>query len=605
MCGISGIIPKDPNPRFEDKIRKMNSVIETRGPDHCGVWNNDFAFLGHTRLSIVDTEEHSNQPFVCDENSLVFNGEIYNFIEIREELIVLGHKFKTNSDTEVLIKSYKEWGKGCVEKFNGMFAFCIIDNESKEAFFARDRIGIKPFYYCMDKGDFYFFSEPKQVVITNLIEALPNFKAITEYLAYQFPLDNKSMFSNILSLDPGTAGIYSKENGIELTKYWDINDFLNKPMLGKKDAEIELNKLLNDSVELRLRAGVETGSYLSGGIDSTIIASLAASQKNGIKTFTFSSGSNSKYDESIVAKNTAKKIGAQYIEETMEEQDFWELWKKATYIMDEPRVGYSLIPQILISQKVRNHLKVVLGGQGGDELFWGYGWNNVLALSPFSKVKGLPKSVLMYANYFKHISGPKSIYKKLRSLFSSGVNYKKLWLSSGCASLLRDELKVSVNKDFPKINDSKKIKSFEIKYWLRAILHVEDRSSMSASIESRVPMLDHRIVELSCKVPLKNVFDGNTNKRILVSTFGDFFEKIGKKQGFTVPLEEWFTEEKTSNKINGILQNPKSFIFNFIKFNQIQKFNNKQIWMLISLELWHTTFIKKETNKTVTDEAKN
>lgn len=593
MCGISGIYAFKNDVDYTSQIEKMNEMISHRGPDNVGMWNNDFSYLGHTRLSIIDTHSHANQPFILnDEYSIVYNGEVYNYLEIKEELKTLGYSFNTTSDTEVLISAYDCWKEKCLEKLNGMFAFCIVNNYEKTFFIARDRLGIKPIYYSHNDNGFYVFSEPKQVILTSIIDALPNYEAIEEYLAYQFPLGNKTFFENVFILEPGQYGVFSQKDGLELSRYWSCNDLTSDKNLTRADAETHIKELLEDSVRLRLRSDVETGCYLSGGIDSTIVSTIASKIKNGIKTFTFSSGKDSVHDESVAALETSQKIGSTHIEESMQVDSFWSLWCKSVYHMDEPRVGYSLIPQMLISDKVHSHLKVVLGGQGGDELFWGYGWNSLLALSPFSNIKDLRTGPLSIKNYFKRISSMKELVKKVKTLLSP-KKYRDLWFSMGAAERLKKSSLQRVIAKFPTINSSDDIKKFEIRNWLHALLHVEDRASMSASVESRVPILDHRVVEAAFSVLPKFSINGDVNKQILINAFKEYLPSIGKKKGYTVPLDTWLKSEDAAFNIKKILNNKNSFIYNFITFEP-NNVTPKQVWMIISLEIWYKVFISKE-----------
>ncbi len=595
MCGISGVYKLNVNRDFANDIKKMNALVQHRGPDNVDDWHNDFASLGHTRLSIIDTDVHANQPFVLNKRyTVVFNGEIYNYIEIKAELIELGYSFRTSSDTEVLITAYSCWGSECLKKLNGMFAFCIADSVEEEFFFARDRIGIKPLYYTLNDDGFYIFSEPKQVVLSDIFKAIPNDSAILEYLAYQFPLGSKTFFKDLYILEPGQYGTYSKKNGLNLNKYWSCENLATHVKMEKSEAITLVQELLKDSVNLRLRSDVEIGCYLSGGIDSTIVSSIAADFKKGIKTFTFVSDKKSPLDESECAMRTSLKIGSTHIEESMNLDSFWDKWCKSIYFMDEPRVGYSLIPQMLISEKVRSHLKVVLGGQGGDELFWGYGWNTLLAISPFKTVKGFNiNKVLLFKGYMKRVSTVKECVKKMFSLITI-PKYKNLWLRMGAYSLLKSGYKKQLKLNFPNIKSAYDIKKFEIRNWLHALLHVEDRSSMSASVESRVPILDHRIVEASFSIPPSFIMNGDVNKQILIEAFNDFLPSIGEKKGFTVPLNKWLELDAVKLNISKILNDKNSFIYNFIPYDKNKKIPVKQLWMIISVEIWYKTFIKKD-----------
>jgi asparagine synthase (glutamine-hydrolysing) len=592
MCGISGIYALGTTRNYLNDINLMNSMVAHRGPDNTGSWNNDFAYLGHTRLAIIDIDKKSNQPFKLNERySIVFNGEIYNYLEIKQELESSGCVFSTTSDTEVLLCAYQTWREKVLCKLNGIFAFCIVDNLERTFFIARDRLGVKPLYYCLNKDGLYIFSEPKQVIYPDIIKAEPNNDAIYEYLAFQFPMKNKTFFKDIYILEPGFYGYYSDQNGLQLHSYWECGEFSATPDLTNHEYVDTIKNLFHDSVRLQLRSDVEIGCYLSGGIDSTIVSSLATTQKKHIKTFTFASCG--KYDESISAQKTATKIGSTHVQESLDNSwDFWNLWCYATYYMDEPRVGFSLIPQILISNKVREHIKVVLGGQGGDELFWGYGWNTILALSPFSNIAGLNAKQGVLFKYLKS-KNLKQFLKKIYVLLRH-KSYSDLWFTMGCFKLLNSTMRDKMKRLFPKISTASDVQDFEIKNWLHALLHVEDRASMSMSVESRVPILDHRIVELAYNIPPPRSINGFTNKQILLDAFADYFDSVNEKSGYAVPLNDWIKQEETSLNIENIINDKDSFIYTFIAYPIKIKLNLKQIWMLVSLEIWYKIFITKE-----------
>jgi len=603
MCGISGVLFKKNDKKYKQQIEKMNALIEHRGPDDNGIYVNDNFAFGHTRLSILDTGNGGHQPMEYQERYVItYNGEVYNYVEIKDELKALGYSFSNQSDTEVILAGYAHWKEKVVDKLNGMFSFAIYDLLEKKCFIARDRTGVKPLYYYQSEEDFYFFSEPKQVIISDIIAAKPNVEAINDYLAFQFSLSEDTFFQGIKKLLPGSAILFENGNA-KIHKYWSLDDVEVDETITFTQAKEKITALVEDAVKLRLRSDVPVGSYLSGGIDSSVVATLASESLPGISTYTFTSKAHPNQDESVLASKTATHIKSDHNEIEIDFDNIVGLWQKAIYFMDEPEVGFSLIPQMEISKKVSKDLKVILGGQGGDELFYGYGWHSHMSSSLFTPLKGMPFvcKVRVLLNQIKNMS-LRSKAKVLLSAFRSKSienNYFSLWVSNGAFNLLKNK---NIKKRFmSKINGDKTllaIKKFEYNYWLQALLHVEDRSSMSASLESRTPLLDYRIAEYAFSLPPALMIDGKLNKRILISSFNDkllteVYENSQKK-GYSAPINDWFENPKVSSYINEILDNKDSFIHSLIVDVHRNALTVRQIWLLISLEIWHKIFITKE-----------
>ncbi len=609
MCGISGIISSDIlEPSVATKnILDMNNLISHRGPDDSGLHIGKHFAFGHTRLSIIDTSNGGHQPMIYQSRYVItFNGEIYNYVELKKELESLGYKFNNSSDTEVILAGYSHWKEEVVHKLNGMFAFAIYDLITEECFMARDRSGVKPLYYYEKNNLIYFFSEPKQIVLSDIIKAVPNHNAINEYLAFQFTLDEKTFFSGINKLLPGHSLRY-KDGALKIEQYWAIDGVKADKEISYSTAKENISKLIDDAVDIRLRADVEVGSYLSGGIDSSVIASIASKHKGRIRTYTFTSKDAPKYDESELARVTAERIGSEHNEIELNYKDILDVWRKSIYFMDEPEVGYSLIPQLEISKVVARDIKVILGGQGGDELFYGYGWHSQLFGGLFSTLSDVSFSHKL--KVFFALAKSVSFKGKLKILVDTIKNicrtveaqYFENWASHGAFELLIDK---SIKSNFyKKLNfdgSLLSIKKFEYKYWLHALLHVEDRSSMSASLESRVPLLDYRIAEYVFQLPPEYMINGALNKKILIDSQNEHLDrKISQnthKKGYASPIESWFQEESVKSYIGAVINNRSSFIYQFVKFKPLEQLTARQVWMLISVEIWHKTFITKELN---------
>jgi asparagine synthase (glutamine-hydrolysing) len=605
VCGISGVIYKNKNKKdYKSEIKQMNKLIHHRGPDDNGVYINDNFIFGHTRLSIIDTTKAGHQPMVyLDRYVITYNGEIYNYVEIREELITLGYNFKSHTDTEVILAGYAQWKNNIVDKLNGMFAFAIYDLETKECFIARDRTGVKPLYYYETNEEFYFFSEPKQIIFSDIIKPIPNKNSIKEYLAFQFTLSDETFFQGIKKLLPAHIIIYGNQN-IRKYQYWSLDTIEVDNTISYNEAEKNINKLVKDAVKLRLRSDVPVGCYLSGGIDSSVVSTIASSNLKKLNTYTFTSKASPKQDESALAKKTSLHIQSTHHEIEIEFSEILNLWKKSVYIMDEPELGYSLLPQMEISKEVSKDLKVILGGQGGDELFYGYGWhtqvstsvkNSINDFSFLNKIRVI-KNILLNQNLKTSI---KFIISKFRSSSSLDKEYFNFWKSNALYDLLIDkDIGNNFYKQLKYDNSLLSIKKFEYKYWLQGLLHVEDRSSMYASLESRVPLLEYKIAEYVFKLNPSYMIDGILNKSIFINSFkDDLLSDIylnTQKKGYSSPINEWFKVPEVKSFIEKIIKNKESFIYNFIEFDDSRKINNRQLWMLVSLEIWYKTFILKE-----------
>ena len=372
MCGIAGIYKKDSNPNLSAKLDLMGDILAHRGPDDNGKWiteNNKVGFF-HQRLSIIDLSKSAKQP-MTDQNGnwIVFNGEIYNYKSLKNDL---RENFFSNSDTEVILRAYKKWGKNCIKHFRGMFAFAIWDESKQELFCARDHFGIKPFYYMQSENEFYFASETKAILpFINQLE--PNLEAVKDYLTFQLCLGGKTMFKKIFQLEPAHYMVVSNK-GVRIEKYWDVN-FEPDRSLGENSYREELIERLKDSIKAHMISDVPVGVYLSGGYDSSAISSLA-SNFGGENNLIGFNGKFSKYgsnfDESIYAKEVAEQGKFEIQELEISAQDFIDNIHKVIYHLDYPVAGPGSFSQYMISSLAAKSRKVVLGGQGGDEIFGGY-----------------------------------------------------------------------------------------------------------------------------------------------------------------------------------------------------------------------------------------
>jgi len=514
MCGISGILSFDGKYNRED-ILKMNKVLSHRGPDDEGTYFDDFIGLGHRRLSIIDLSKAGHQPMSCGSKRywIIFNGEVYNYLEIREELIKKGHEFHSNSDTEVILESYIEWGTECLQKFNGMWALAIWDKEKKELFCARDRFGVKPFYYYHEEDCFVFASEIKAILEAENVPREPNYERILQYLGNYPLLENKStFFKNIFQL-PASHYALIKKGEMVIERYWDIE----KKSIEGIDAKERFLDLFKDSISLRLRSDVPVGTCLSGGLDSSSIVCVLNKMIDPTKQKTFSSCFEDKrFDEREYIEEVVKATSVTPFYTFPDINHIYPQIEKIVWHQDEPFDSTSIFAQWSVMELAKkNGVIVLLDGQGSDEALAGYipyKWYLLLdsfsSKNPFYLIKnslGLFKSLKGYKDYTNL-----SYYKILKRLFASKFISKEKVKSSRSFYLQKEF--IDNYKDNLKLNYSNKFSSkLENKLYhdvyyssLPRLLQYEDRDSMAFSLESRVPFLDYRFVELIFSLPVSN-----------------------------------------------------------------------------------------------------
>ena len=565
MCGFVGIINKKDQPRVElSLLKKMADKISHRGPDDEGHYIDENVALYHKRLAIIDLVT-GRQPMSSGPLTIVFNGEIYNYIELRQTLIGLGHRFQTTSDTEVILKTYAEYGLDFVKHLNGMFAFLLYDQKKHLVVLARDHFGIKPLYYYQDDDRIITASEIKAILEHPEVTAEPDFDAICDYITYQYVLNSSTLFKNIHKLPPGHLRVIDLSNGSTNTsKYWDPS-FKVDTFHTEEYFIHTLRQLLEDTVNIQLRSDVPLGTYLSGGIDSSLVTLMASSRYNGkIKSFNGAFKEGAQFDESTFARKVTDACGAELHQIYPSEDDFVQSLPKLIYHMDEPAAGPGLFPQYMVSKLASDNVKVVLGGQGGDEIFGGYTRFVIAYLE--QAIKG---AIFENTEEGEHIVSLKSILPNLPYIKQYVPMLQRFWSrdvfepmdwryfclidrSEGslnlysrdfCSGYRRQEIFERFQSLFnhpDTLSYYNKMVHFDMIASLPALLHVEDRVSMAVSIESRVPLLDHRIVELITSMPPGMKFKGAEMKYILKRAVGDLLpaEILNRKEkmGFPVPL---------------------------------------------------------------------
>lgn len=626
MCGISGIISTNNNAIDESTLKLMNNALSHRGPDDEGYYIDRNIGLAHRRLSIIDLSS-GHQPLSNEDESIwiTYNGEIYNYLELRSVLIQKGHIFKTNSDTEVLIHLYEEYGYNCLNKLNGMFAFVLYDKNKKIIFGGRDRLGIKPFYYCFKDDFFLFASEIKAILKNPDAKSSPNYDGINDYLSFQFCLGNKTLFKNIFKLLPGNYFTLDlSKNEFNIFQYWDL-DFTVDTYHTEGYFIDTLLRLIEDSVRLRLRSDVEIGSHLSGGLDSSTIACISSSlleNEMNLKTFTGGFKESKEYDETYYAKLVSESAGTVHHEIFPESSDFINYLPELIYYMDEPAAGPGLFPQYCVSKLASENVKVVLGGQGGDEIFGGYARYLVAYLEQCIKgaifeTQEEGHHVVTLESIVPNLSILKQYAPMMQSFWKQGLfdtmerrYFNLIFRGDNNSNTLSENYRIdkelafnNFNKVFSNSNTLSylnKMSYFDIKASLPALLQVEDRTSMSVSLESRLPLLDYRIVELMAHVPPTIKYKGGMTKYLFKKAIKnvipeDVFERKDK-MGFPVPLTEWYND-KLKDYVNEILISDTVKERKIFDINALEKqINNENqfgrvIWGALNLELWFRTYI--------------
>lgn len=566
MCGIAGVL--DLQNHYIDGLSRnlstMNEIQRHRGPDGSDVWMHENGHIGfaHVRLAIIDIEQ-GQQPMRDDiGNVICFNGEIYNYKELKNRLS--GYNFKTNSDTEVILAAYQKWGQECVNYFKGMFAFAIWDESKKELFCVRDHFGIKPFYYIIVDGKLYFASEVKTLK-PFFKERKLNLCAVKDYLSLQLYLGNKTMYEGVSNLLP--AHMLTVKNGyVREKKYWELyyeEDFSHDEQYFKS----RLDELLHESVRLHLESDVPVASYISGGVDSSLVTALATEYNKELVAYSGRFDYGELYDESYYAKKQAEKYSLELHIKTIEEEEFHNNINSVMYHMDYPAAGPGVFPQYMMSEFVSKKRKVVLGGQGGDEIFGGYiryliGY---LEQSLRAGIDGNDKSVYLpipLSDIMKQLPNLKNYKPLLQSFWRKNLfedPAERYFNLINRAPDLEDDIDwEELPKDYNPLDEFKKIFNmdnvvsnsyfdrmlhFDFKVLLPHLLQVEDRMSMAHGLEARVPLLYQDLVEFVATVPNKIKFKQGRLKSFFVDVANPYLDASivnrKNKMGFPFPINDW------------------------------------------------------------------
>tara|TARA_B100000427_G_scaffold329655_1_gene346865 strand:+ start:3421 stop:5280 length:1860 start_codon:yes stop_codon:yes gene_type:complete len=612
MCGFNGIIGKF-SPKELDHVKESSNLIKHRGPDEKTHLELENLYIDFYRLSIIDIPTGSQPMTDIDNNfTIFFNGEIYNFLALKEELIREGSEFKTNSDTEVLLEVFNKFGIKGVEKLNGMFSICLIDKKKNLTYLIRDQFGIKPLYYKQDKNIIKFSSEAKTLTQENIkIEE----NSLGQYLGYQFYLDNNILSSGIKTVEPGTYIEINNNTGeIKLKEYFKIK-FLNN-MESRTNLK-DLEKTILKSVEQQVFAEVEVGTHLSGGVDSSLITAMANKFAPDLKAFHgYFPNDKKEYSEINYAREVSNFLGIELHEIEIEYLDFIENFTDIINFLDYPIVGPGVFPQYMVNKEASKHVKVLLGGQGGDEIFAGYARYLIVYLEQV-----LLGSITESQNS-EHLVNLDTISKALPSLneyipllkrmwstelFTDTAtryellldrNIPKNWLTSK-TNELTNNARTTFLEEMNKIKEKSLINNmlhFDIKYVLPGLLQVEDRVSMAHSIESRVPYLDQNVFNIAVNLEPKLKFGEGVLKSPLKEISKKYLPKEvherKEKMGFPVPLNDWMEKKDFKNFVmdtitlsnfgNSKYFNKKEFEKDVTVFDTF----DRSIWAILCLSVW-------------------
>ena len=628
MCGICGIYHYDEARGVDEgALRRMAKSIEHRGPDDAGFLFDKNLGLGHLRLSIIDLSEAAHQP-MTDESGryhIIYNGEIYNYLELRQQLAGKGCKFFSNSDTEVILRLFMDDGPEAVKKLNGMFAFVIWDKVEHRLFAARDRLGIKPFYFYQDAGSFAFASEIKALFQSGVVKPELNPDGLVEYLTFQLCLEDKTLFKAIRKLEPGCWMSVESNGQARIQKYWAL-DFKVDTDHTPKYFEFKLMRLLEDAVRIQLRADVPVGAHLSGGLDSSTVTCLAASLLDApIHTFSGGFKDGEKYDETRYARMAAQQAGSIHHEVYPDERQFVDEMPGLMRAMDEPAAGPGLFPQLMVSRLAKKNVKVVLGGQGADEVFGGYTRYLVAYLEECIRggILGTQedeKYVVRFDTILPNLTQLQGYEPMLRDFWKEGLfgsqdkrYFRLIDRGAGLRGLLSPGLAEATPgydpfSAFADVFNSgglqsyiNKMTRFDILTLLPALLQVEDRTSMAVSLESRVPLLDHRIVELAASMPPKVKFEGGRSKHIFRKVVSHLLPsgvvERTDKMGFPVPLSEWYRRDPVRGFVRETLTGKAARQRGWFDPQKVmplletERAFGRSVWGLLCIELWAQAFL--------------
>jgi asparagine synthase (glutamine-hydrolysing) len=632
MCGIAGYLSLRPDGARESTVRRMTSELTHRGPDGDGYFVDSFAALGHRRLSIIDLGG-GHQPMFNEDDSLaiIYNGEIYNHGDLRPDLEKAGHRYRSHCDTETILHAWEQWGESCVERFRGMFAFAIWDRTRRSLFCARDRLGIKPFYYFCDGKTFAFASEIKALLKHPGISAEFDQDSLPEYLTFGYTSGEQTLFRGIRKLMPGhTLRIALDDFSPAIRQYWEMPVNGASQRISEEDCVAELRHRLEETVRLRLMSDVPLGMFLSGGVDSSAIAAIMRRMVDTpVKTFSVGYAER-RYSELEYARSVANRIGTDHHEVVVSMENFFGALPSLIWHEDEPIVWPSSVSLFFVSRLASEHVKVVLTGEGSDELFAGYGryqyqlwnqkwadrWSLVPAFLRRSVRRAIASSPLLRADFRRKLahtflgrsSGIQSLFlDNFYGAFSADAQTGMLSDPSLAAGSSPYTNYLSFWEKGRNLSGLERMLYADRKTYLVELLMKQDQMSMAASIESRVPFLDHHLVEWSCSIPASLKLRGREGKYILKKAVEDILPAdiiYRKKMGFPTPLKSWLLDPAASSVYDAI-EAPGTLLPEYLDRNAVSglllRHRNgvedatDRIWNLYNLQVWGNIYLRGQS----------
>lgn len=632
MCGIFGFCG------FEEEglLPKMGASLVHRGPDGEGFYEdrqNRF-FMGMRRLSIIDLSG-GWQPIFNEDRTLAvcFNGEIYNYVELREELIAKGHRFETKSDTETIVHAYEQWGRDCVKYFNGMFAFAVHDARNGETFFARDRCGQKPFYYYHQNGKFVFGSEVKAILECEGVPRACNVEAIDAYLALRYVPEPRTMFKDIFTLPAAHTLTLDRNGRARIERYWDVPIYTG-PYAGDSELIDQTESMLRQAVRLTMRSDVPVGGYLSAGVDSSLLVALMTESSDKVNTYSI--GFNSPIDETHDAARTAQLLGTTHHEIQCGPEDFDSL-AKVVYHMDRPVGDALIIAFYKLAEGAAKDLKVIISGEGADEIFGGYSFQNVIQIAEWYQrmvpaflhdniampmLRGLPVDFLNKFFVFPANLGQQGKARLVdfmgnyrgRTMFENYIALKTLWSREARAAVYSPAFKkLATDAWIPPVRDNSgafldRLLKIQWDEWLQDWCIIrQDKNTMAHSLEVRLPFLDHHLIDQAFRVPPRLKNNGRKDKiieRRIAEKLLPHEVTHRKKNPFFLPMEFFFEHPQIKRLIAETLNEDQIRKRGYFEPEAIRQLLEKmetrefvylkQVMSLVILELWHKVFIDRE-----------
>lgn len=615
MCGFVGSIYHEPQKKkidIQDQLKDMNNIITHRGPDDEGYYIDDYIKFGFRRLSIIDIES-GHQPLSYENERfwIIFNGEIYNYIELRNELLEKGYEFKTDSDTEVILALYSAKKEQAVEQLRGMFAFIIWDKIEQKLFGARDHFGIKPFFYSQQDDLTYFASEKKSILLAMNSDSDINVDSLHHYLSFQYVPEPETMSKTIKKLPPGHYFTIKPGSKMNIQQYWTAHF---QPMnLSESQLINKVRDSLIDSVNVHMRSDVPVGSFLSGGIDSSFIVSLAKEINPNIKTFSVGFKREG-FSEIDVAQETAQALHLENISHIISPEEFLKELPKIIWYMDDPLADPAAVPLYFVAREAKKHVKVVLSGEGADELFGGYNiYREPQSLKLFNYIPNSGKNLLKKLSRLlpEGVKGKSFIERGVTPLEERYIGNAKIFDEKGKQQVLTD---YQSNKAYttitkPIYNQSigydlvTKMQHIDIHTWLKGdILVKADRMTMAHSLELRVPFLDKEVFKVAASIPSNHNIKQHTTKYILrKAAEGIVPDHVlnRKKLGFPVPIRHWLKDVMYEWATQLICNSPTEYLFNkhevlYLLEEHVvnKKDNSRKLWTILVFMIWHQIYIE-------------